>query len=137
MAAFQEKCRLVFEQKKIVDALEEKRSEESKKLEAMKAEVTALMLDLGVKTMPFEGLGKLTVRKDFRVSMPKEPGAREQFFEYLKTKGLFEDLVSINHNTLNSFFKQEMEAAQESGDLGFAIPGLGEPKMSEYVVITK
>lgn len=137
MAEFQRKCEDVFRQKKLVDDLEEQRALASLELESMKSKVMALMIDLGMKTIPIAGFGKLTVRKDFRVSMPKEPEAKEAFFGYLKEKGLFEDLATINHNTLNSFYKQEAQAAAEEGNLGFVIPGLGEPKLSEIIVITK
>lgn len=71
------------------------------------------------------------------VTTPKEPEKRDAFFKYLKDRNLFEDLVSVNHNTLNAFYKAEFEAAVESGNIDFKIPGLDEPKTNEYLTFRK
>lgn len=71
------------------------------------------------------------------VSMPKVPEAREAFFAYLKERNLFEDMVSVNHNSLNAFFKAELESAIEAGKHDFKIPGLGDPKNFEYITFRK
>ena len=50
--------------------------------------------------------------------------AREKFFNYLKGKGVFEQMITINSRTLNAFAKVELETANEEGVLDFQIPGL-------------
>lgn len=71
------------------------------------------------------------------VKMPKDPDGRGQFFKYLKKLGCFEDLVSINHNTLNAFYKQEFEEAKRQGNFEFEIPGLEAPTLQEYITYRK
>jgi hypothetical protein len=53
---------------------------------------------------------------------PKTPEDREAFFSYLKEKGLFDNMITVNSRTLNSWAKQEEEANMHV--LDFQIPGL-------------
>lgn len=64
------------------------------------------------------------------VKTPKDLESKRLLFGYLMEKGIFEELVSVNSATLNSFFKTENEAAIERGDLMFKIPGLDNPTNS-------
>lgn len=68
---------------------------------------------------------------------PKTDDAKEAFYNYLRSKGLFDSMISVNSQTLNSFCKKEMEAAKEAGDLDFEIPGLEEPTLSENISIRR
>lgn len=79
---------------------------------------------------------RVTKVSRFQVSMPKDPESRAKFFDYLRERGVFENLVSVNYQTLNSFYKEQFEQAKDSGDIDFAIPGIGEARAFEYVTIT-
>ncbi len=68
---------------------------------------------------------------------PKTPETRNQFFGYLREKGVFDGLISVNANTLSSFAKAEMAAAVERQDIDFAIPGLEEPSYTERVSLRR
>ncbi len=55
---------------------------------------------------------------------------RTEFFEYLKKEGLFEDMVTVNSNTYNSFLKEQFALAEKEGrSAEFKIPGVGEPSI--------
>lgn len=56
--------------------------------------------------------------------VPKTPAEREAFFAYLRERGLFDHMVTVNSQTLNSWLKEEMRNAEERGDIGFEVPGL-------------
>ncbi len=71
------------------------------------------------------------------VSLPKEPAAREDFFAFLKSKKIFEELITVNHQTLNAFYKNEFDNAVEAGNHEFKIPGLEQPKVHEYITYRK
>ena len=58
------------------------------------------------------------------VSMPQDDDSKQAFFNYLKDKGLYDSMISVNSQKLNGFYRRELEAAKESGDLLFSIPGL-------------
>lgn len=65
------------------------------------------------------------------VSMPKDPVEREKFFKYLKERGSYDALVTINSRSLNAYYQSELELAAEQGNIDFAIPGLGEARVFE------
>lgn len=68
------------------------------------------------------------------VKTPKNNAERELFFEYLREKGVYEDLRTVNSQSLNAFYKSELELALGRGELDFSIPGITEvlvvPKLS-------
>lgn len=70
------------------------------------------------------GLVSITHRTS--VKTPKTEEDRQAFFEFLKSKGLYDSMISVNSATLNSFYKAEFEEAKERGDDDFEIPGIKE-----------
>ena len=54
--------------------------------------------------------------------------------EFLKMKGMFEDLFTFNAQTMNSFYKVEMEA---SDDIDFTVPGMSEPTLYRNLQLRK
>lgn len=63
-----------------------------------------------------------SMREGFRV--PKDLESKKAFFDFLKDKGVYEEMISVNSMTLNSWAKAEIEAALEKGDFDFKVPGL-------------
>lgn len=61
------------------------------------------------------------------VKVPKDPESKAKFFEYLDQKGIKDDILTVNSNTLNSFYKAEKESAIAAGAEEFSIPGLEPP----------
>lgn len=57
------------------------------------------------------------------VNSPQTDEDREQFFSYLREEGMFEAMASVNYQKLNSYFKDKLEMAQETGE-ALHIPGL-------------
>jgi hypothetical protein len=81
--------------------------------------------------------GQIIKKKNWSVATPKTPEDRAAFFDYLKQKGIFDEMVTVHSKTLNSFVSQELEAAKESGDIDFKVPGIGEPKIFESIAMKK
>lgn len=65
------------------------------------------------------GTFSYNIRESFRV--PQNPESRDEFFNFLKEKGVYENLISVNSSTLNTWAKAEIEASDE---LDYQIPGL-------------
>jgi hypothetical protein len=61
------------------------------------------------------------------VKTPKTLEQKRELFDYLRDKGLFEEMVGVNSQTLNSFYKAMSAQAAELGDLDFRMPGVEEP----------
>lgn len=67
----------------------------------------------------------------FKTSVRQPQGdERVKFYDWLKKEGRFEEMVSVNSMTLNSFYKEQLELAKETGKSEFAIPGLTEIKVT-------
>lgn len=79
------------------------------------------------------------VGKTMRMSIktPKSPEDRSAFFGWLKSKGIFDDVISVYSATLNSLYKDEFQAAKERGEEDFKIPGLLEETMTPILWFRK
>lgn len=90
--------------------------------------VMSYLQKYGKKNHQFKsGLFSVTQRTSVRLPQGDE---KEKFFTYLKEKGIFEDMVHMNSQTLNSFYKAEMESHLADGDVTWEMPGVGEPIVS-------
>lgn len=65
---------------------------------------------------------------------PKDPVAREEFFNYLREQKVFDSLITVHSQTLNAWANAEQEVAQAKGQFDFRVPGLEEP--TEYKVLS-
>jgi hypothetical protein len=75
--------------------------------------------------------GTLSISYRSSVKTPKLPSERTAFFNYLKEKGVYDSMVSVNSMTLNSWYKKELEAAVEAGNDNFAVPGIEGVTLTE------
>ena len=56
--------------------------------------------------------------------IPRTPDDRAAFFQYLKEQGVYNDLITVNSATLNSYVKEEEALATGRGELEFKVPGV-------------
>lgn len=119
--------------KKIAELREkEKAASDVKKLitadlEEAEAQATQILVDNELKSYrsPF-GLMSLAFLTSAKT--PKTPEAKAAVFELLKRMGRYDDMVSVNSQTLNSFVKEQCEIAKESG--------APEPEILKLVEVT-
>jgi hypothetical protein len=104
-------------------------------IQACERQLVQYLTDCRKSSWKVEGLGQVQIRNYLTVKTPKDPDQKKAFFDYLKSKGIFEDLVSVNHQTLNAFYKTEREQAE--GDANFAIPGLDAPTLQQGIAFKK
>lgn len=127
----------LFAQREKIDAMEMAVTEENKKLSAMKTKIVAYLKELEREDFK-SAAGNVSIRSTWRVNLPKTEEDRAAFFTYLRERGIFDAMVTVNANTLNSFYREEWEAAQQSGDaMNFTMPGIGEPKLFEDLNIRR
>jgi hypothetical protein len=109
-----------------IDALEASKTELNKELKILKAE-TVEHLDAH-ELRRFDGsthMVYITEKHGLKIE------DRHAFFEFLKSKGVFEDTVNVASTKLGGIYEQELEIAKEHNDLAFlrnGIPGLSEPR---------
>lgn len=81
--------------------------------------------------------GNFIISNRFTVQTPKTPEEKSAFFSYLKELGIFDELISVNSQTLNGWYRQEMDAALDRGEVNFMVPGIAEPKMVQTLSLRK
>lgn len=83
--------------------------------------------------------GTVIRNRRFSVQTPKTMEQKKDFFQWLHGKGeeVYWSYATINSQSLNGLYKQELEIAKEKGDFDFKIPGLGEPTAHEYLTRRK
>lgn len=136
MGQFNELCRQTWEQRAKVDELARIASEESKKLEELKAKVLAHCTHYELEKHHVPGFGTLSVQNRWSVKVP-QGDSKIAFFDYLKENGIFEAMATVHSQTLNSWFKEKMEEALGAGDIEFAVPGLENPKIVKTIGFRK
>jgi hypothetical protein len=126
LGKFELLCQELFQQKAKLDGIRELEKEECTELEKLKTKIMAYMDQYGKEKHSVTGLGTLSVQEKFYASMPKDPEKKAKFFEFLKARGLFEGMLSVHAATMNTFVAREIEAAKESGNFDFQIPGVDD-----------
>lgn len=126
----------LFTLKSEIEAEDQRLKERKQELELKKQKVRAFLQEYG-KQKHIGRLGSVSSGQRLSVKVPQDPEAKEAFFKYLKEKGIFEDLVSVHSRTLQTFYKGEMEAALEDGDIDYAMPGIGEPTYTETLTMRR
>jgi hypothetical protein len=120
---------VIFKQKKECEECEKVLDSKKAILAKMQAKMISVLEKFGRSNYAIPGSGMLIKSERLTVTLPKTPDDREAFYQYLKEKNLFEDLVTVNSMTLNAFYKKEFDIAAEEGRaVGFKIPGISDPK---------
>ena len=98
----------------------------------LEAKCVSYMKELGRSNFqtPF---GTPYIINNWKVKNPEDNAAKQAFFGYLREKG-GEELVlkymTVNNNSLNSLYKQELKDAEAKGEL-LSIPGIGAASLHE------
>jgi hypothetical protein len=123
-----------FRLKKEKEDLEDLVAKTSKLLEQKKKEILDVLDQSGLDGFDVPELGKVYTRVTTNVSMPKDPDKKKEFMDYLKQKELT-DFLTVNHQTLNAWYREELDKAVEIGNDSFSIPGLDEPKAFKTIAL--
>lgn len=83
--------------------------------------------------------GTIVRMRRYSVRVPADYQAKQKFFHWLhiQSEDLYWKMMTVNSQSLNAFYKEQMELAKESGDLNFEIPGIGEPTLMESLSLRK
>lgn len=157
-------CKLIWEQKGVVDGLKMRLDAESKILEGLKLDALKQLDALGLTKQHLPGLGTIYVQSKYSVHVPKTATDKLTLFGYVAqtydqdaikerlgcalregrpptlgdTMGpTLTGLVSIHSGTLNSFWASELELAKKRGDVRWALPGVGEPESYKQLATRK
>lgn len=104
-----------------------------RELETMQASFTEVSMEIVkmLETLEIDSIKQhgftFFIEEKESVKTPKTLEDKKEFFQYLRELGLFEEMVTVNSMTLNSFYKSMSQEAAEKGVLDFRMPGIEEP----------
>ena len=135
LSDLQKLCVEMVELRKAKDDLAEQTKTVNKKLAGMMGQAVEHLEEHGLRRFDF-GAGKISVTEKRSVKVLD----KFKLFDWLRSKDIFESIVSVNSQTINKIYKDEFEAAQENGDIDFlsqGIPGLSEPTTFQTIRFLK
>lgn len=102
------------------EEMKEIADEAYKLAESRKAELIDLLERAGKRNWALDGVGKVSVAEKLTIRVPQDLTKKKEMLSFFRTLGddRYLAMVSVNHMTLNAFYKQETEA-----DPNFRIPG--------------
>lgn len=125
----------IKEHRELYEAAKKASSEAHGRLEILENEMIALLKAAGRKSYPAPGIGNVGYREKEQYTVPKDLDAKRALFNYISDKygrDVLASMLSINHQTINSWANKETEAGEVQ-----QIPGLDQPTMIETFYFTK
>lgn len=116
-----------FELRAEYEALKEKSSEKYGEYEAMQAKVQSILEATGRLNHSTPGAGTISMKTQYTISFPKDSEKAAEFRKYLVDNGL-DSMLTMNHQSLNAFYKSKLEEAGEGADPSQVLPGIGAPE---------
>lgn len=116
-----------FEQKAKIAKMKEDQKAQQEILDDLESKILSVFEAHEMEKLHIPGHGLLYETARFTVPTPKSLDDKTKFFDYLKERGIFFEMASVNSQTLNSFYKAELERAVAEGNSDFKLPGIGEP----------
>lgn len=130
-------CKQFFDQRATVQGIKDKLKEEQEKLDVLESQLLHIMEETNREKVHVAGHGLIYTVDRFTVQTPKSLDDKKRLFKYLTDKGIFFEMASVNSQTLNSFYKTEMEQAVSEGNVDFKIPGVGDPSHIRTLSVRK
>jgi hypothetical protein len=133
VSELQEMIKVLFEKRKTVEDQEKITKELNAEVDALKQKVLGILEAHNLDNFNASGVGSVYRTAKMQVSYPKDPEQAAKFRQYLIDNGM-ESMLTLNHQTLNAFYKSKVSEAESQGlPIADVLPGVGEP--SVYVTI--
>jgi hypothetical protein len=107
-------------------------------MEEKEFHMQSLLEQAGKSKYHVDGIGTVQTISKLTVQTPKTPEDKAKLFTWLKNKlgaDGFLTYVSVNHNSLNSLYKNMFEEATDKAT--FSIDGIGQPVERKEIRFTK
>lgn len=132
----EEAAKKIADARKVTDTKRAELKQLDKEAEELEVAFMA-MLEATEKSSYHSEVGTLTITNRESVKTPKTNEEKEALFNWLKEKGLYMEVVSVNSQTLQRLYKDEKAAAEERGELFFRLPGVGDPVVNQFLSFRK
>lgn len=135
----EELARQIKEKRKEKEEKAEILSQCNSELDELEQLAVRMLKEIGKSSYKGEH-GTLTKVVKWQVKQPETEADREQFFGWLKEKGIYDQVISVNSQKLLSIYTQEWDAVKASDPLealNFKIPGIKEATSYETLSFRK
>lgn len=122
------------------DAKKKIASEAHTKAEDIDKKILAILNKANKSKYFVDGVGTIAITRTEQVKVPSNVVQKKTFFNYLSELGedVFLSLATVNSQSLNAWYRQQLENARTQGTLlGFSVPGVEEPTTRETLRFTK
>lgn len=116
-----------FELRTEYETLKDQSAEKYHELEAMQAKIQSVLEATGRLKHDTPGAGSISMKTQYAISFPKDSERAAEFRKYLMDNGL-DSMLTMNHQSLNAFYKSKLEEAGEGADPSQVLPGIGAPE---------
>jgi hypothetical protein len=109
--------------------LEVEKKKLNAKLAEIEGEIEGILEENDLKSYK-SPMGTVGTTTRFSVKLPASPDDKQALYEWIqneKGKDVLEGFLTINSQTLNKFYNEEVALAAERGEVLFNIPGLQPP----------
>jgi hypothetical protein len=121
-------CEKVAKQRAVVEEIGRQKSDAQAELDRLEGVVLSHLEALGKQSYASK-VGNFGVSYRSTVRIPQGDD-RAKFFEHLKEIGEFNELITVNSQTLNGWYKEKRKFAEEIGKgMSFSVPGIEEPNL--------
>lgn len=128
---FEELIAEAYRDKRDIKALEDEAERIKELLKEKQVKIEAIMDQLGKEIYKSDS-GTVTLKTSLSVATPKEQEAKQAFFAWLETQGLFYEYASVDSRKLNTLFNSLAQ-----GDPSFTVPGIEKPKPFKTLKLLK
>jgi hypothetical protein len=122
----------IAELRKEIEASEAHTTTLNKQMMQLKAKAVACLRELNREDYksPF---GSISLKPVWTVKMPQEDRDKQNLFDWMREKGIYDKYATVNAASLKSLILAERQAfIDQGGDpLLFSVPGVEPPKMFE------
>lgn len=119
----------LVELRKIYAEKKDASSKAAAEVDAMEAKISSVLQASGKSKYFVDGLGTAYLINKYVVKTPKDNQSKHLLFEYIKGRhgeDVLMSKLSINHQSLNAFYNEEVSALAKEGKVG-EIPGVEAP----------
>lgn len=134
---FEQLCEALYADRAKYDLLKEQAKAQNERVERLEAQVLSYLKAMNRSNYKSK-LGTISKIEKRSWKLPAAEADRSAFFAALKAEGVFEGMISVNFNTMNSFMQEKFEKAEAEGRAaGFSYPGIGEPAVYDQIRVLK
>lgn len=120
-----------------IEKMDAKYAELNNELDAACGKFLDMLKETG-KASYRSDVGTATIKYRTSVRLPDTDSDRALFFDWLKSKGIFESSIGVHSNKLKSLYESEQEAAKARGEgMEFSIPGIKHVSVTEWLSFTR